>query len=131
VRLSRQGAYEIEGRGAQLFDRIDGDHFSIIGLPFAAIARLAARSRDVAGIRSRPPPVSMASSGDPVAHSLSPLIHNRWIAEARLDAVYVAAALKSATPRPIYAPWRARAFWPQCHASAQGGGACLSCAHFA
>ena len=27
------GAYEIEGRGAQLFDRIEGDHFSIIGLP--------------------------------------------------------------------------------------------------
>jgi len=32
----------------------------------------------------------------PVAHSLSPLIHNRWIAEARLDAVYVALHLKSA-----------------------------------
>jgi septum formation protein len=27
------GAYEIEGRGIQLFERIDGDHFSIIGLP--------------------------------------------------------------------------------------------------
>jgi shikimate dehydrogenase len=34
--------------------------------------------------------------GDPVAHSLSPLIHNRWIAKARLDAVYVALHLKSA-----------------------------------
>jgi shikimate dehydrogenase len=33
--------------------------------------------------------------GDPVSHSLSPLIHNRWIAEARLDAVYVALHLKS------------------------------------
>lgn len=27
------GAYQIEGRGAQLFDRIDGDYFSILGLP--------------------------------------------------------------------------------------------------
>ncbi len=36
--------------------------------------------------------------GDPIAHSLSPLIHNRWIAEARLDAVYVALHLKSAEP---------------------------------
>jgi septum formation protein len=27
------GAYQIEGRGAQLFDRIEGDHFSILGLP--------------------------------------------------------------------------------------------------
>lgn len=34
--------------------------------------------------------------GDPVAHSLSPLIHNRWLAEAGLDAVYVALHLKSA-----------------------------------
>jgi len=31
--LSTVGSYEIEGRGAQLFDRIEGDHFSIIGLP--------------------------------------------------------------------------------------------------
>jgi septum formation protein len=27
------GGYKIEGRGAQLFDRIDGSHFSILGLP--------------------------------------------------------------------------------------------------
>jgi shikimate dehydrogenase len=33
--------------------------------------------------------------GDPVAHSLSPLIHNRWIAEAGIDAVYAALHLRS------------------------------------
>jgi septum formation protein len=27
------GAYQLEGLGAQLFSRIDGDHFTIIGLP--------------------------------------------------------------------------------------------------
>lgn len=27
------GCYQIEGRGAQLFDRIDGDYFSILGMP--------------------------------------------------------------------------------------------------
>ena len=27
------GGYEIEGRGIQLFDRIEGDHFTIVGLP--------------------------------------------------------------------------------------------------
>lgn len=27
------GAYEIEGEGIQLFERVEGDHFSIIGLP--------------------------------------------------------------------------------------------------
>ena len=31
--LDGVGAYQIEGRGAQLFDRIEGDHFSILGLP--------------------------------------------------------------------------------------------------
>jgi septum formation protein len=31
--LSTVGVYEIEGRGAQLFDRIEGDHFSIVGMP--------------------------------------------------------------------------------------------------
>ena len=31
--LSTVGAYKIEGRGIQLFERVEGDHFTIIGLP--------------------------------------------------------------------------------------------------
>lgn len=31
--LSSVGAYRLEGLGAQLFERIDGDHFTILGLP--------------------------------------------------------------------------------------------------
>jgi septum formation protein len=31
--LSSVGAYKLEGRGAQLFERIEGDYFSILGLP--------------------------------------------------------------------------------------------------
>jgi septum formation protein len=31
--LSSVGAYRIEGRGIQLFSRVEGDHFTIIGLP--------------------------------------------------------------------------------------------------
>ncbi len=31
--LSSVGAYQLEGRGAQLFTAIDGDYFSILGLP--------------------------------------------------------------------------------------------------
>jgi septum formation protein len=31
--LSSVGCYEFEGRGIQLFDRIDGDYFTILGLP--------------------------------------------------------------------------------------------------
>jgi septum formation protein len=38
------GAYEIEGRGVQLFERIDGDTFTIIGLPLLRLlAELRAR----------------------------------------------------------------------------------------
>lgn len=31
--LTTVGAYHLEGRGAQLFSRIEGDYFSILGLP--------------------------------------------------------------------------------------------------
>lgn len=31
------GGYEIEGEGIQLFERIEGDHFTIIGLPLLAL----------------------------------------------------------------------------------------------
>jgi len=31
--LGTAGGYEIEGLGIQLFDRVEGDHFTIIGLP--------------------------------------------------------------------------------------------------
>ena len=31
--LTSVGAYQIEGLGVQLFSRIDGDHFTILGLP--------------------------------------------------------------------------------------------------
>ena len=31
--LTSVGAYQLEGRGAQLFERIEGDYFTILGLP--------------------------------------------------------------------------------------------------
>jgi septum formation protein len=31
--LASVGVYQLEGLGAQLFERIDGDYFSILGLP--------------------------------------------------------------------------------------------------
>ena len=31
--LGSVGAYRLEGRGVQLFSRISGDHFAILGLP--------------------------------------------------------------------------------------------------
>lgn len=35
--LQSVGAYQIEGEGIQLFDRIEGDHFTIVGLPLLAV----------------------------------------------------------------------------------------------
>lgn len=35
--LSSVGGYQVEGPGAQLFDMIEGDHFTILGLPLLAV----------------------------------------------------------------------------------------------
>ena len=35
--LESVGAYRMEGSGAQLFTRIDGDYFTILGLPLLAL----------------------------------------------------------------------------------------------
>lgn len=40
----------------------------------------------------------LAVIGDPVGHSLSPLMHNGWIQDHGLDAVYVALRLRSGDP---------------------------------
>ncbi|MFU0505101.1 Maf-like protein [Pseudaminobacter sp. NGMCC 1.201702] len=42
--LSSVGAYQIEGEGIQLFEKIDGDYFTIVGLPLLPLlAELRAR----------------------------------------------------------------------------------------
>jgi septum formation protein len=35
--LSSVGCYRFEGRGAQLFDKVDGDYFSVLGLPLLPV----------------------------------------------------------------------------------------------
>lgn len=42
--LSSVGAYQLEGEGIQLFDKIDGDYFTILGLPMLP---LLAKLRDL------------------------------------------------------------------------------------
>ena len=35
--LSSVGCYQLEGEGVQLFDRIEGDYFAILGLPLVQL----------------------------------------------------------------------------------------------
>jgi shikimate dehydrogenase len=49
---------------------------------------------------TRPPSKLYAVVGDPVSHSLSPLIHNRWMREAGIDAHYSAIHLQAADAAP-------------------------------
>ena len=37
--LSSVGAYQIEGEGVQLFDKIEGDYFTIVGLPLVPVLK--------------------------------------------------------------------------------------------
>jgi septum formation protein len=46
--LGSVGAYRIEGRGVQLFDAVEGDHFAILGLPLIEMLGFL-RSRGVVG----------------------------------------------------------------------------------
>jgi septum formation protein len=42
------GAYRLEGLGVQLFDRVEGDHFSVLGLPLLELLGFL-RQRGVLG----------------------------------------------------------------------------------
>ena len=40
---SSVGAYQLEGLGVHLFERIEGDHFTILGLPLLALLSISAQ----------------------------------------------------------------------------------------
>lgn len=46
--LSSVGCYQLEGEGLQLFERIDGDYFTILGLPMLGLLALLRREGLVA-----------------------------------------------------------------------------------
>jgi septum formation protein len=46
--VSSVGGYQLEGEGLQLFERIDGDYFSILGLPMLALLAMLRREGVVA-----------------------------------------------------------------------------------
>jgi septum formation protein len=42
---SSVGAYQLEGFGVHLFERIEGDHFTILGLPLLPLLAFLRRER--------------------------------------------------------------------------------------
>ena len=46
--LTSVGAYQLEGLGAQLFSRIEGDYFTILGLPLLPLLDLLRAHRVIA-----------------------------------------------------------------------------------
>jgi septum formation protein len=43
--MSSVGAYQLEGLGVHLFERIDGDHFTILGLPLLQLLAFLRKER--------------------------------------------------------------------------------------
>jgi septum formation protein len=46
--LASVGCYQVEGRGIQLFERIEGDHFTIMGLPLLPLLEFLRREGSLA-----------------------------------------------------------------------------------
>jgi septum formation protein len=46
--LASVGCYQLEGEGAQLFEQVDGDYFSILGLPLFGLLDLLRRHGELA-----------------------------------------------------------------------------------
>ena len=78
--LASVGAYQIEGPGIQLFEKIEGDYFTIVGLPLLPLlAALRTRGRSMAERSIQARPITAFVCGHPIAHSRSPMIHGHWL----------------------------------------------------
>src|SRR5271165_4902611 len=47
--LGSVGAYRLKGRGVQLFARVDGDYFAVLGLPLLPLLEFLRAQGDLAG----------------------------------------------------------------------------------
>ena len=47
--LASVGGYQLEGIGIHLFERVEGDYFTILGLPLLPLLGFSAAERVVAG----------------------------------------------------------------------------------
>ena len=77
--LLAYGVYQIEADGLELFEYVRGDNDSIMGLPIKAISNYLEQFKNekIFGI-----------IGNPIKHSLSPVLHNYWFKKYNIDADY-------------------------------------------
>ena len=91
--MSSVGAYQLEGLGIQLFEKIDGDYFSILGLPLLPL--LDALRREAPSMAEERQVKRACVIGWPVAHSRSPVIHRYWLKLYGLDGAYEMEAVRA------------------------------------
>ena len=120
--LASVGAYRLEDGGAQLFARVDGDIFTIIGLPLLELLGFLRSRGSRRGMTAAPPLAGVI--GWPIGHSRSPRLHGHWLSRYGIDGYYVPIALApggfeagAALAAAARLPRRER------HHPAQGGGA--------
>ena len=83
------GGYRLEGLGAQLFARIEGDYFAILGLPLLPLLDFLREPRRAGAMTLSGAAKLAGVMGWPVAHSRSPALHGFWLAEHGIDGAYL------------------------------------------
>ncbi len=78
--LLAYGVYQVEAEGLRLFEYIKGDHNSIMGLPIKDIINYINKYKKMTK--------KYGIIGNPIKHSLSPILHNYWFKKYKIDANY-------------------------------------------
>ena len=73
------GSYKLEAEGVRLFSRIEGDYFTILGLPLLDLLGFLTLRGDLAHMTHDKIPLA-GVIGAPIAHSKSPKLHQHWLA---------------------------------------------------
>ena len=90
--LRSVGAYRLEGLGAQLFERVTGDFFTILGLPLLPVLGILREHGhgDAMSIQTLTGKTRIAGIfGWPVDHSRSPRLHGYWLEQPGIDGAYI------------------------------------------
>ena len=76
------------------FDRVDGDFFTVLGLPLTPLLRrFAEKPGRLINDRYREAKIA-GVMGWPISHSRSPLIHGHWLERYSIDGAYIPFAVK-------------------------------------